>query len=96
MTLVTLPQIYADLTSSERRDVRLEYCKEQNMLCHYCQASLFKEPSPAALKKGVHKESFPPGFFNNKIHLHHSHKDGLTIGAVHAHCNAALWQHHGE
>jgi hypothetical protein len=28
--------------------------------------------------------------------LHHCHQTGLTIGAVHAKCNAVLWQYHGE
>lgn len=30
------------------------------------------------------------------VHLHHDHKTGLTIGAVHAKCNAVLWQYYGE
>jgi hypothetical protein len=32
----------------------------------------------------------------DSVHLHHSHETGMTIGAVHARCNAVLWQYHGE
>ena len=39
---------------------------------------------------------FPPNFFKWPVHLHHSHDTGMTIGAVHARCNAVLWQYHGE
>ena len=30
------------------------------------------------------------------IHLHHDHDTDLTIGAVHAYCNAILWEYHNE
>jgi len=44
----------------------------------------------------IKKSLFPRGFFGYPIHLHHSHDTGMTIGAVHAHCNAVLWQYEGE
>jgi hypothetical protein len=30
------------------------------------------------------------------VHLQHSHVTGLTEGAVHAFCNAVLWQYEGR
>jgi hypothetical protein len=30
------------------------------------------------------------------IHLQHDHDTGLTEGAVHAYCNAVLWQYEGR
>ena len=44
----------------------------------------------------IHEELFPKNFFDHPIHLHHDHETGMTIGAVHAQCNAVLWQYHGE
>jgi hypothetical protein len=39
---------------------------------------------------------FPPTMFKYPVHLHHNHVTGMTIGAVHALCNAVLWQYLGE
>jgi hypothetical protein len=39
---------------------------------------------------------FPELFLKYPVHLHHSHVTGLTIGAVHAYCNAVLWVYHDE
>ena len=41
------------------------------------------------------KTIFPENFFDHSIHLHHDHDTGMTIGAVHAHCNAVLWEYEG-
>jgi hypothetical protein len=30
------------------------------------------------------------------IHLQHCHKTNMTEGAVHAYCNAVLWQYEGK
>ncbi|AGI61771.1 hypothetical protein VCO139_0016 [Vibrio phage VCO139] len=39
---------------------------------------------------------FPKNMFQYPIHLHHDHNTGMTIGAVHARCNAVLWEYYGE
>lgn len=44
----------------------------------------------------VNMKLFPPNFFKHPVHLHHDHQTGMTIGAVHNHCNAVLWQYYGE
>jgi hypothetical protein len=54
---------------------------------------------PAAdhiLKKDINLRLFPPNFLKYPIHLHHCHDTGMTIGAVHCHCNAVLWQYLGK
>ena len=76
-----------------RRKVRLEYIKRQKNLCSHCNQSLDNMPD-MSLK--VNETLFPPNFFKWPIHLHHNHNTGMTIGAVHAYCNAILWEHHGE
>tara|TARA_B100001146_G_C15990868_1_gene352523 strand:+ start:114 stop:419 length:306 start_codon:yes stop_codon:yes gene_type:complete len=88
-----LPQHYLSLTPNERREVRLQYIKEQRGYCTYCKMPLDKEPpKPYNLNLGL----FPRGFLNHPVHLHHDHGTGLTIGAVHAYCNGVLWEYHGE
>lgn len=89
----SLPAIYKELTPAERREVRLEYILLQEGRCWHCDGSLEVPPQHA---KPVNKKLFPEGFFGWPVHLHHDHKTGLTIGAVHALCNAILWQYHGE
>ena len=48
------------------------------------------------MEKWIDEELVPENFFKYPVHLHHSHYTGMTIGAVHANCNAVLWQYHGE
>jgi len=91
-----LPVKYDDIPYNERHLCRKEYIKVQNGLCHYCNAPLDGDPADWAANKKVKPKYYPEGFFKNPIHLHHNHVTGFTIGAVHAHCNAVLWEHHGE
>ena len=91
-----LPRNYNDLDASQRRLTRLEYIKVQNGLCYYCKAPLNGPATEAILRKPVKPKYYPKGFFENPIHLHHNHVTGFTIGAVHAYCNAVLWEYHGE
>ena len=91
-----LPVVYDDIPRHERWLVREEYIDLQKGLCYHCGVSLDEEPANEVLEKKVDKNLFPPGFFNNPHHLHHSHETGLTIGVVHAYCNAVLWQYEGE
>ena len=91
-----LPVKYDDLHYTERRGVREAYIKLQNGLCKHCFRPLDGVPAPEVLNKPVSERLFPKGFFNYPTHLHHSHDTGYTIGAIHAYCNAVLWQYYGE
>lgn len=75
---------------------REEYVKIQNGKCYYCGNLLCDQPEKSVLNKCINKELFPENFFKWPTHLHHCHKTGMTIGAVHSYCNAVLWQYHGE
>jgi hypothetical protein len=92
---VTLPAMYDMLTPEQRRWARGEYARIQGGLCHYCKAPLAGPPTDAVMRKKLRRE-YPPGFFTWAHHLHHHHGTGLTIGVVHARCNAVLWEYHGE
>jgi hypothetical protein len=91
-----LPINYDRATRQERREARLEYVKEQGGKCQYCEEPLDGDPEILTLRERINLSLFPPGFMDNPVHLHHNHNTGMTIGAVHAHCNAVLWQYHGE
>lgn len=91
-----LPVDYNQISYSERRNVRNEYVRLQGGNCHHCGTPLSGLPSSDIRTKYIRRELFPVGFFRWPVHLHHSHDTGLTIGAVHAVCNAVLWQYHGE
>lgn len=88
-----LPVNYTQISSHKRRAVRQEYAVRQSGLCYHCKAPLSGPPND---KRTVRKELFPQFFFNYPQHLHHCHKTGMTIGTVHAHCNAVLWQYYRE
>lgn len=88
-----LPTDYTLLTAKQRRIVREQYVLHQKSLCVFCRKSLELDPVTTFI---IDKDLFPIGFFKNPIHLHHNHKTGMTIGAVHAKCNAILWQYFGE
>ena len=91
-----LPVDYTKLTRAQRREVRLQYIARQNGKCSHCDESLEGPPSGEVQTAWVNRRLFPEGFFDHPVHLHHSHRTGMTIGAVHARCNAVLWQYHGE
>lgn len=91
-----LPVNYDELEPRDRRAVREEYVRVQKGLCSHCGAPLRGEASPQIMDKWINRVLFPESFFDYPVHLHHSHETGLTIGAVHCHCNAVLWQYHGE
>lgn len=91
-----LPVNYDELTPKQRREVREFYCQWQNWKCVHCNAHLLKDPADFVQKLRLDLDLFPQGFLKHPIHLHHDHKTGLTIGAVHAKCNGVLWQYHGE
>jgi len=93
---ITLPINYDKSSPDIRRLAREKYVIEQDGLCYYCKSKLRSGPSSEVSSVKVNRHFFPKGFFNYPIHLHHNHDTGMTIGAVHNHCNAVLWQYHGE
>lgn len=84
---------YESLSWQDRRRVREEYIEEQKGLCYWCGFPLNERPTEY---KKIDLRLFPPNFLKYPVHLHHDHVTGMTIGAVHAECNAVLWQYHGE
>jgi hypothetical protein len=93
---IDLPVDYTNLTTFRKRLVRAEYIKQQEGKCWYCGCSLRSEPRKDIKKLRINKKLFPVTFFQWPIHLHHDHKTNMTIGVVHNHCNAVLWQYHGQ
>ncbi len=91
-----LPINYEKSDWRKRKQAREQYCKEQGWLCYHCGESLFDDPSKEVMKKVINVKLFPPSMFDHPIHLHHNHRTGMTIGAVHAKCNAVLWQYYGK
>lgn len=89
----TLPVDYTKLNRWERAAIRKQYIKEQQGLCMYCKESLSIPPPKTITDKTINWNMFPPNFLKYPIHLQHSHKTGMTEGAVHAYCNAVLWQY---
>ena len=96
MTKYNLPVEYDNVPVKERRLVREQYIKEQNNLCMFCEEDLFSEPPERITDQNIDWCAFPPGFLNYPVHLQHCHTTGLTEGAVHAYCNAVMWQYHGR
>jgi hypothetical protein len=90
------PVNYNSLEQWERKLIREEYVRHQGGLCHFCKEPLSGSPSKEVSDKSINLKLFPPNFLEWAIHLHHDHDTGMTIGAIHARCNAVLWQYHGE
>lgn len=91
--ILNLPKNYDKLTRYQRKLVKQEYIRIQNNKCWYCREDLNGPPADNVLKYTVHLKWFPDGFLDNPIHLQHDHNTGLTEGAVHAYCNAVLWEY---
>lgn len=95
---MNLPVKYSELSREEKREVRLEYVRLQGGRCYHCQGKL-DAPVPSRISMyPIEWWMFPGGrdFLKYPVHLHHNHDTDLTIGAVHARCNAYLWQYLGE
>lgn len=88
-----LPVNYNKLHSLEKREVRDQYVKEQNNLCYWCNESLSNVPPKRITNKNINLRLFPKDFLKYPIHLQHCHKTSMTEGAVHAYCNAVMWQY---
>jgi hypothetical protein len=91
-----LPINYEQAHWARRKAARVQYMEDQEQKCHHCGNPLDGEPTRKVLNQKINMRFFPKGFLDNPVHLHHNHRTGMTIGAVHAYCNAVLWQFHGE
>ncbi|WP_407473492.1 hypothetical protein [Sulfitobacter sp. PM12] len=91
-----LPVRYDRLEWFERREVRQQYVEQQQGNCMFCKAPLSAEPPARITSKKIKWKLFPKNFLKHPIHLQHDHTSGMTEGAVHAYCNAVLWQYHGR
>lgn len=91
-----LPIKYNQADWKTRRRARLAYIEKQDGKCSFCDCPLDGRPAPDIEAAEIDLSLFPEGFLDNPIHLHHDHFTDLTIGAVHARCNAYLWEYLGE
>lgn len=89
-------KMYDSLTPKERAILRGEYIKHQKGLCMFCKASLDGLPPKSVTSLSINWRLFPKQFLKWPVHLQHCHKTGMTEGAVHANCNAVMWQYHGR
>lgn len=93
---VALPARYSELSADQRRRVREQYAALQGGLCWACREPLLGDPPAHVRAKPLTGARFPRGFFKWPEHLHHDHKTDLTIGTVHAVCNAVLFIYEGQ
>ena len=94
--ILDLPINYDESSYAKRKEAREAYVLEQGGKCHHCGEPLNGRASKVIRNKKINWGLFPPQFLRHNIHLHHDHDTGMTIGAVHAYCNAVLWQYHGK
>ena len=91
-----LPVDYTTLEWYERREVREQYIKEQKGKCFYCKCALTDDPPKKLLENKINWRLFPDNFLKYPVHLQHDHHTYMTEGAVHAYCNAYMWQYEGR
>lgn len=91
---ISLPVQYSKANAVTRRAVREQYILLQKGQCYWCNAPLTKKPPAHITSKKINWHLFPQGFLRYPIHLQHNHDTDLTEGAVHAYCNAVMWQYH--
>lgn len=91
-----LPIKYSKANARERKAVREQYVREQGGLCYFCKQPLNEDPPQEIKSKKINWQLFPPNFLKYPVHLQHDHGTDLTEGAVHARCNAVMWQYHGR
>ena len=95
-TNLDLPINYDESSRPIRKQAREQYVIEQDRRCWHCNNLLESLPVEEVLNSEIDWSFFPPKFQKWPIHLHHCHKTGMSIGAVHMNCNAYLWQYLGE
>ncbi len=93
------PQRYRDLNTDQRRKLRDEYVAYFGGRCLYCDGQLDDKPHEFVCQSAdqIEWDNLPgskEGFLKNPVHLHHDHKTGLTLGPVHALCNAHSWHYY--
>ena len=93
---IELPTRYSRLTWQERRKVREKYIELQEGKCMWCHGCLKQPPPEDITEKKIDWDLFPPNFLKNPVHLQHCHVTDKTEGAVHAYCNAVMWQYYGR
>ena len=59
----------------------------------FCNCNLSEPPPEKITSTWIDWSLFPSNFLKYPIHLQHNHDSGLTEGAVHAYCNAYMWQY---
>lgn len=91
-----LPTEYHKLSIKEKAMARHQYIEEQNNKCWFCNCDIYKDPPKSITERKINWYLFPKGFLDHPIHLQHNHDTGMTEGAVHAYCNAVLWQYFGR
>lgn len=91
-----LPQKYSQIPMGERRWVREAYINKQEGLCYYCRKPLNNGPPKDITDKPIDWSLFPENFLDYPVHLQHNHETDMTEGAVHAYCNAVMWQYEGR
>lgn len=91
-----LPVDYTLLSPRERADVRAEYIKQQDGKCYWCKETLNLPPPKHITDHKIDWRIFPDNFLKWPIHIQHNHTTGMTEGAVHAYCNAVMFQYHGR
>jgi hypothetical protein len=94
--MYNLPVEYSKLSPKSRAEVRAQYVREQSNLCYWCKAPLTSDPASSIKRYSINWRLFPPSFLKHPIHLQHNHSTDLTEGAVHALCNAVMWQYYGR
>lgn len=91
-----LPVRYSQTAPAQRRLVREECVRRQNGKCMWCAGLLSEKPPEEVASKKIDWRRFPPNFLRYPVHLQHCHKTDMTEGAVHAYCNAVMFQYHGR
>jgi hypothetical protein len=91
-----LPVKYSETAPKVRKLIREQYTREQNGLCYWCEMPLRDPPPKCITDKKIEWSYFPPFFLKAPVHLQHDHGTDLTEGAVHAYCNAVMWQYHSR
>lgn len=93
---IKIPTRYDNLTSYQKANVRREYSRLQGHFCWFCGSSLYGSVNEDIQDLPIDWDLFPggEGFLKYPIHLQHNHDTGMTEGAVHAYCNAFMWNYY--
>lgn len=94
-----LPVRYDHLDPKGRWLVMQQYIKNQRNRCWHCEGRLDLPPPQHITDRCIKWELFggdADTFLAAPVHLQHNHTTMKTEGAVHAYCNAVLWQYYGR